>query len=103
MKRMGGWQGIYFVLAPVLHPPPRAGPLSHRAGGRTPARHDREAQRGERVACGEDYRSKIKTAGFGSLSERTTNSDGEPTYRTPGPPMLPLGIPLPAVGAAKME
>lgn len=32
----------------------------HRAGGRTPTRHAREAQRGDRVACGEDYRSKIK-------------------------------------------
>src|SRR6476646_5695580 len=75
----------------------------HRAGGRTPARHAQEAKQGEKFACGEDYCSKIKTAGLGSFSESTTNLDGETTYRTPVPPILPLVVPRPSVGAAEME
>jgi len=37
----------------------------------------------------EDYCSKIKIAGFGSLNETTTNFDVEIPYMIPFPPMLP--------------
>jgi hypothetical protein len=47
---------------------------------------------------GEGYCSKIKTAGFGSFSETTTNFDGETVYMIPFPPMLPAMVPLPFVG-----
>src|SRR6266852_2069678 len=41
------------------------------------SRRAAQAQRGDRVGGGEDYCSKVKTAGFGSLIENTTNFDGE--------------------------
>jgi len=52
---------------------------------------------------GEDYCSKIKTAGFGSLDETTTNFEVETTYTMPLPPMLPPIVPLPLVGNEDTE
>ncbi len=51
----------------------------------------------------EAYCSKIKTAGFASLNESTTNFDGDTTYITPLPAMLPAMVPLPFVGKDEME
>lgn len=62
-----------------------------------------QAQRGEWVGGDEDYCLKIKTAGFGSLNETTTNSDAETTYTMALPPRLPLKVPLPFVGDEDME
>jgi hypothetical protein len=51
------------------------------------------------------YCSKIKTAGFGSLNETTTNFDGETTYAValpPDPEVIDM-VPLPLVGDEDME
>jgi len=64
-----------------------------------PSRSAAQALRRERVGVGEDYCSKIKTAGFGSLNETTTNFEVETTYTMPLPPMLPPVLPLPFVGS----
>jgi hypothetical protein len=61
-------------------PPARAGPLSVtvQVGERPPATLERlRLSEERRVGRVEDYCSKIKTAGFGSLNETTTNFDVE--------------------------
>jgi len=68
-----------------------------------PRTRSQGAQRGERVEGGEDYCSKIKIAGFGSLNETTTNFDVEIPYMIPFPPMLPAMVPFPFVGDEKIE
>jgi len=52
---------------------------------------------------GGDYCSNIKTAGFVSLNEITTNFDEETPYMIPFPPMFPAMVPLPFVGDEDME
>jgi hypothetical protein len=82
------WAGAFSVTMPVEERPPRS-----------------SGSRSARVVEVEDYRSKLNTAGFGSLNETTTNFDREITYTTalPPDPEVTTMVPLPFVGDGDME